>query len=145
LIIFFWSVAIFLEVGQTQLRMANILWFFMDWGRKIGGGVFGHWAPKLKGVGRTIIFTMRKVKQKRREIQILYKVHPAKCRIQSDALETCLFLARNSILILSLHFLLVRTIAFLSGPFFLNFGGNFDFFCVFFFTVFYLFFWLVCR
>ena len=44
---------------------------------------------------------MRKVKLKRREIQILYKVHPAKCRIQSDALETCLFLARNSILILS--------------------------------------------
>ena len=44
---------------------------------------------------------MRKVKQKRREIQILYKVHPAKCRTQSDALETCVFLARNSILILS--------------------------------------------
>jgi len=111
-------------------------------------GVFfwkGNWAPKLKGEGRTIIFTMQKVKQKRQEIQILYKVHPAKCRIQSDALETCLFLARNSILILSLHFLLVRTIAFLSGPFFFNFGGNFDFFCVFFCTVFYLFFWLVCR
>ena len=40
--------------------------------------------------------------------------------------------AISSILILSLHFLLVRTIAFLSGPFFFNFGGNFDFFCVFF-------------
>jgi len=52
--LFFWSVAIFLEVEQTQLRMANILWFFIDWGRKIGGNVFlrGHRAPKLKRRGK---------------------------------------------------------------------------------------------
>jgi hypothetical protein len=40
------------------------LFFFVDWGRKIGGVFFvGNGAQKLKGMGRTIIFTMQKVKQ----------------------------------------------------------------------------------
>jgi hypothetical protein len=54
-----------LDFGQTQLRLANIfVVFFVDWGRKIGGVFFvGNGAQKLKGMGRTIIFTMQKVKQ----------------------------------------------------------------------------------